>query len=210
MPESNPIKKLNGRPALLGIQPTRNNPMSPENLSRRAILAGAASVPALALPAVVAIAAPIAPAIVAALPIENTADPAIALADRAIEAWEAHGAAIDAFEPFYEAMFKWRHKNLRPAKRTLEGRDVSSSTSGLNEMERGLIGIMRLPPAEYEEQDRDYRAAVAKWERREKAAKLRTGFTKAEAKSAAACHGSWDGDRSSVNLRMTRRGAGWR
>jgi hypothetical protein len=69
---------------------------------------------------------------------------------------------------------------------------------------------MRLPPAEYEEQDRDYRAAVAKWERREKAAKLRTGFTKAEAKSAAACHGSWDGDRSSVNLRMTRRGAGWR
>jgi hypothetical protein len=52
MPESNSIKKPYGRPALLGNQPTRNKPMLPENLSRRAILAGAAAVPALALPAV--------------------------------------------------------------------------------------------------------------------------------------------------------------
>jgi hypothetical protein len=130
--------------------------MTPENLSRRAILAGAASVPALALPAVIAVAAPPAlpAAVVAALPAAPD-HPVIALADRAIEAWEADGDACDAFKPFDEAMFKWRDKNLRPAKRTLEGRDVSSSTAGLNEMERGLIGIMRLTPADYEEQDRD-------------------------------------------------------
>jgi hypothetical protein len=37
---------------------------------------------------------------------------------------------------------------------------------------------------------------VAKCERREKAVKRRTGVTEAEAKSAAACHASWDAMRA--------------
>jgi predicted lipoprotein with Yx(FWY)xxD motif len=61
--------------------------MSPENLSRRAILAGAASVPALALPAVVATAIP---AVATAAPTSLTAapDPVIALAERAMQLYE--------------------------------------------------------------------------------------------------------------------------
>jgi hypothetical protein len=50
--------------------------MSHENLSRRAILAGAASVPALALPVTVAVAAPPAPIVNTAAAIEP--DPIIA------------------------------------------------------------------------------------------------------------------------------------
>jgi hypothetical protein len=159
--------------------------MSPTNLSRRAILAGAAAVPALALPAVIVVAAPNAapPAVVVAAP---PTDPVIALAERAIEAWDTHGAAIDAFAPFDEAMFKWRDKNLRPATRRLEGSDISSSVAGLTEAEQRVVRILRVPAAEYEARDRDYRAAVAKWERRERAAQRRTGFTKADANATAA------------------------
>jgi hypothetical protein len=52
MPESNPIKKLSGIPPGWCINPQLGaTTMSPENLSRRAILAGAVSVPVFALPA---------------------------------------------------------------------------------------------------------------------------------------------------------------
>jgi hypothetical protein len=120
----------------------------------------------------------------------------IALAEQAMKAWDAHGAACEAFSPFEEAMFEWRSKNLRPAKRNIDGIEVGSSTAGLTKLEQGIVGILQIPASEYEAQDRDYRAAVAKWERREKAAQRRTGFTKAESNTTAAGNPSWEAMRA--------------
>jgi hypothetical protein len=162
--------------------------MSPtEHLSRRTILAGAASVPALALPAVVVTAIPAA----AAIAPTATPDPMIELAERVIEAWDAHGDACQSLKPSEIAMFEWRRKNLRPVSRNLEGFDVSCSTAGLNNMEQAIVRVLRVSSAEYEARDREHRAAVAKWERRERAAERRTGFTKADANADAAGRASW-------------------
>jgi hypothetical protein len=69
--------------------------MSPENLSRRAILAGAASVPALALPAVVATAIPA----VAAVPVVAVEPPAVPTGPTEIERlWEKRAALIRQYE----------------------------------------------------------------------------------------------------------------
>ena len=80
--------------------------MSPTNLSRRAILAGAAAVPALAFPAVVAVAAPVSAAI---QPIagRNPDAELFELVEQYIAAHAEHGRRIDEVAPFEERM--WAH-----------------------------------------------------------------------------------------------------
>jgi hypothetical protein len=80
--------------------------MSPTNLSRRAILAGAASVPALAFPAVVAVAAPVSAAI---QPIagRNPDAEVFELVEQYIAAYAEHGRRIDEFALFEERL--WAH-----------------------------------------------------------------------------------------------------
>jgi hypothetical protein len=80
--------------------------MSPENLSRRTILAGAASVPALAFPAVVAVAAPVSAAI---QPIagRNPDAQLFELVEQYIAAYAEHGRRIDEVAPFEERL--WAH-----------------------------------------------------------------------------------------------------
>jgi hypothetical protein len=72
--------------------------MTLETLSRRAILAGAASVPALALPAVVAIAAP-APAATPPIAGRNPDAELFELVEQYIAAYAEHGRRIDEVAP---------------------------------------------------------------------------------------------------------------
>jgi hypothetical protein len=78
------------------------------NLSRRAILAGAASVPALALPVAVPLALP------ATIEPAAAPDPVIALAARAIEAEDAHAAACVARNEPERAFLDWKKINPAP------------------------------------------------------------------------------------------------
>jgi len=142
--------------------------MSHENLSRRAMLRGVAAVPAIAI-------LPAAAAAVQRLPImtEEGDDPVVALADRAIKAWNEFEAANRACQPFDEAMCKWRKENPPPEPYKFEElcRELDPAVTGLNECE----------------QEREHRAAMAKYKRRVRAADRRTGHAKAWAIEGAAC-----------------------
>jgi hypothetical protein len=121
-------------------------------------------------------------------------DPVIALAERAIKAWDAHGAACEAFSPFEEAMFEWRDKNPQPAMPKSDEGAIGLDTAGamgLSEDEQKLIRIWRrVPTAESEAVKKEHKAAMARWGRRERAAKRRSGFAKAESSANAACQAS--------------------
>ena len=86
--------------------------MSPTELSRRAILAGAASVPALSLPAA-AIATP------AAAPTSSPAftlapDPAFAAIERVVKTWDELGTACNAYALSERAVWQWEKENPKP------------------------------------------------------------------------------------------------
>jgi len=164
--------------------------MSPENLSRRAILAGAASVPALALPAVVATAIP---AVATAAPTSLTAapDPVIALAERAMQLYDAFGDTCAAINAPERALIEWRKENPEPPGKKLRLVPLDPvSAEGLTEEEQRLIAMARTRSTEFEAATEQEEAARRRWRRRERAAKHRTGYAKADADQTAACHAS--------------------
>jgi hypothetical protein len=164
--------------------------MSPENLSRRAILAGAAAVPALALPAVIATAIP---AVTTAAPASLTAapDPVITLAERAMQLYDAFSASCTAINASEKAMIEWRNKNPQPAGKKIRLVPLDSvSAEGLTEEEQKFLARCRTPRFEYEAATEQDKAAIRRWRRRERAAEHRTGYAKADADQTAACHAS--------------------
>jgi hypothetical protein len=160
-------------------------------LSRRSLIASAATLPALAASTAVAVAAP---TILSA--VEANRDPIIDLAERTIRAWEDHGAAIDIFEVPDLAMMDWSRKNPAPTLAQVSGpKSVKAEYDGngrvLNRKEVGeyFVKLMdKQPEAEVAAETAAQKRAMANWRRRERAAKRRTGYTKADAEAAAACH----------------------
>jgi hypothetical protein len=82
------------------------------DLSRRAILAGAASAPALALP-VVAIATP---AVASTTPpaVSLMPDPAFAAIEHVIKTWDELGTACNAYALSERAVRQWEEENPQP------------------------------------------------------------------------------------------------
>jgi hypothetical protein len=163
--------------------------MSHANLSRRAIPAGAASVPALALPAVVAAAT--IPA-VAADPLPGLFlqgdDPVIALAGRAIDLHDEFEAAAEALLPSDGVMCEWRQKNPQPKRPEPPDLELSGSPfTGL---------VLRMPreqmAARQEASEAQQAAAIKRWERRERDARRRTGYRAAYVRQSRLCHQAAD------------------
>lgn len=155
--------------------------MSHANLNRRAILAGAAAVPALALPPVIASAAEV--------------DPIIELAERCIRAHEVHGAACTAFEPVDQAMIDWRAANPPPkpaamqAAMTSPKAEYDAAGRVLNRKDVGEYFVAHLDKnfvAEATVLSAAEKRAIDNWRRREQAAELQTGFTRLSAAMDAA------------------------
>jgi len=157
--------------------------MSEHATTRRALLTAVAAVPAVALLPV------------ASRALEQLNDPIIELAERTIQAWEDHGAACRAFEPFDLAMMDWRDANPPPKSASRETVKAEYDAAGqvLNRTELGeqFVSIFdKSHAAEVATQTAAEERAMANWLRRERAGERRIGYTKADAAAAAACHAS--------------------
>jgi hypothetical protein len=104
--------------------------MSPTNLSRRVILPGAASVPALALPAAAAVAAPTTPPPAVAVPLLAEPDPIFAAIEKYRAAWAKFGAAIHDASAYEEKYGVEDHPRLRKLRSRANGAGVAASRAG--------------------------------------------------------------------------------
>jgi hypothetical protein len=93
-------------------------------------------------------------------------------------------------------MMDWSRKNPAPTLAQVSGpKSVKAEYDGngrvLNRKEVGeyFVKLMdKQPEAEVAAETAAQKRAMANWRRRERAAKRRTGYTKADAEAAAACH----------------------
>ncbi len=150
-------------------------------LSRRSLFAKAAV-------AAVAVAAPtIAIASPTPQPKMEADDPVIALAQRVIELYDAHGRAIDDFSPFDMTMMEWRAANPTPVipERTTFKREEDPETGLLVVREMAMFS-----PEQHAAHEAQWKRQVANWRRRERRAERRTGYRAAELAAHRACDAS--------------------
>jgi hypothetical protein len=216
--------------------------MSPENLSRRAILAGAAAVPALALPAVVA-AAPTAPDATCESAIVARAEQIVDLlrTRRICEGWKLDEVRADQFlqnvrrldlkagdTDLEGEIIAWAHDHGQSLDWLLEGDPIRLVCGGAAQSicapnpDAQIVAlaerVMRThdaygaaceacygapdeamtdwrkhnPSPDKSAGADEYKAAMARWRRRERAAERRTGCAKADASRDAAGDAAWD------------------
>ena len=162
-------------------------------LSRRHLMTTAAAVlPALALPAAVL------PAAVLAKPITAPAelDPVIELAERAIKAYREFDEANARFQSFDSAMIEWREKNPAPRQRDVPVNSKQAFNFGTEHF-FDIDGNPQVPvkfeaSAEWEAAHEEHESNLARWKRRETAAKRRTGYAKAKKDEKEASERSTD------------------
>jgi hypothetical protein len=150
-------------------------------------LTAAAAIPAIA----------VLPAAATTLATTLDIDPIIELAERAIRADEANGAACKAFEPFDLAMMDWRDANPQPKSALQAAREAvrakyDAAGQVLNREELGECFVAKFDKSYAAEATAAEKRAMANWRRRERAAERRTGYAKADAAAGAACHASAD------------------
>jgi hypothetical protein len=154
--------------------------MSSENLSRRAILAGVASVSSIALPVVVA-AEPARALSLAVAAATQPADPVIAIAEEAIRLYRVCDAGFETFDTFEEAMFLWLRENPQPQMRAYKVNPKEAlclATGKFFDIDNPAAKYV--PDPDMNEAIQEHKAAVARWKRRERDAKRRTGYRAAK------------------------------
>jgi hypothetical protein len=136
--------------------------------SRRAVLAGIAS--AVALPLATAL-----PVAATAMPLTpEVADPVIALAQRAISAWNDFEEKCLVTSKAEELVIDWKKANPRPEMREAivgSNEDYLAFHAGLSTYD---------PNADLDAAAREYEAAVGEWGNLKRLVQKKTGYTRAE------------------------------
>jgi hypothetical protein len=131
--------------------------------SRRAVLAGIATLPIVAALPVAALAIP-----------PNADDPVIALAERAIDAWNDFDAKCIESSDCEEGVNEWRKLNPGPTMREVfvgSDADYLAFHAGLSPYD---------PNAELRDASKEYETAMSEWRARRRTVERETGYTRAE------------------------------